>query len=79
KDTFLGVKAEFLTLEGKVFKRAKFAYEHKLAVAGKPVPFVSRMDITDAVNESSTTSIIYEAPAPEALSDTIFNVNNLTR
>ncbi|RZA06437.1 MAG: outer membrane lipoprotein-sorting protein [Proteobacteria bacterium] len=79
QDTYLGVKAEFLTLEGKVFKRAKFAYEHKLAVAGKNVPFVSRMDITDAMNEASTTSILYQSPSAEPLSDTIFNVNNLTR
>lgn len=79
KDSFLGVKAEFLTLEGKVFKRANFAYDHKIQAAGGSAPFVSRMDIQDAANESEKTSIVYEQPRPEKLGDEIFNVNNLTR
>lgn len=79
KDSFLGVKAEFLTLEGKPFKLAEFEYKHSIQAGGTKTPFVSRMAIRDAANENDRTSIVYEAPAPEKLSDTIFNVNNLTR
>jgi len=75
KDRFLGVKADFLTLEGDVFKSATFEYQHKLS--GKP--FVSKMVITDAKKASETTSLIYSEPKAAALSDSIFNVNNLTR
>jgi len=79
KDAYLGVKAEFLTLEGKPFKSARFAYEHEIAAAGGKAPFVSRMDIQDAANANEKTSIIYEKPKAEKLGDAIFNVNNLSR
>lgn len=79
KDKFLGVKAEFLTLEGKLFKRASFAYDHQIPAGGANAPFVSRMDIEDAANEAEKTSIIYERPQPKKLGDELFNVNNLTR
>jgi hypothetical protein len=75
KDTFLGMKAEFLTLEGKPFKVAAFQYFHTL----KGLPFVSRMDIQDAKNPKDRTALYYSSPRPEAMADGIFNVNNLSR
>lgn len=79
KDSYLGVKAEFLTLEGKPFKRAEFSYSHSIQTPAGKTPFVSEMDIRDAENEKERTVIRYEAPKVEKLSDSIFNVNNLTR
>jgi Outer membrane lipoprotein-sorting protein len=76
---FLGVKAEFLTLEGKTFKRAHFEYKNSVQVGGKPTPFVSRMDIEDANIASEKTSIVYTAPVESPLADSLFNVNNLAR
>lgn len=74
KDTFLGVKADFLTLEGKSFKVANFQYGNTL----NGVPFVSRMEIQD-VSEKEKTLITYTQPVAEKLPDSLFNVNNLVR
>jgi hypothetical protein len=76
---FLGVKAEFLTLEGKPFKLAKFEYGNSIAVKNKATPFVSRMDIQDAANAADKVAIIYTAPSPVQIPDSSFNVNNLAR
>ena len=75
KESFLGLKAEFLTLEGKPFKVADFQYNNKL----KGQPFVSEMHIADAANAKDTTKLIYSAPKIESLPDALFNVNNLGR
>jgi hypothetical protein len=75
----VGMKAEFLTVSGDVFKRATFDYKNKIASNGKDIPFVSKMVITDALNVKNTTTLNYDSPRPSKLSDSLFNVNNLTR
>jgi outer membrane lipoprotein-sorting protein len=79
KKSRLGVKAEFLTVGGDVFKRASFEYDNKMESGGKAFPFVSRVIITDAVNEKSRTELVYKSPSPAKHADSIFNVNNLIR
>lgn len=75
----LGVKSEFLTVSGEVFKRAAFEYKNKMSSGGKSLPFVSKMVITDALNSKNVTTLIYNNPKSEKLSESLFNVNNLTR
>jgi outer membrane lipoprotein-sorting protein len=75
----LGIKAEFLTVGGDVFKRADFEYKNTLPLDGKTVPFVSQMKITDAANPSNVTTLVYKSPASEHYESSLFNVNNLTR
>ena len=75
----LGVKAEFLTVSGEVFKRAAFEYKNKMTAGGKDFPFVSKMSITDALNDKNLTTIVYASPRPEKVADSVFNVNNLVR
>lgn len=75
----LGIKSEFLTVSGEVFKRATFEYKNTMASAGKTLPFVSKMVITDALNTKNVTTLIYNNPKSAKLADSIFNVNNLTR
>ena len=75
----LGVKAEFLTIGGEVFKKATFEYDNKLDVGGKKLPFVSRMMIVDAINSASKTTLKYQPPKSEKHPDSTFNVNNLIR
>lgn len=79
KKDFLGVKAEFLTLEGAVFKTAQFSYKNSIPVNGKEMPFVSEMKIQDATKKDDTTTIEYAKPKAEKVSDSEFNVNNLVR
>ncbi len=75
----LGIKAEYLTVSGDVFKRATFEYKNKLEEGGKSYPFVSKMVISDAVNKALVTILNYKLPRREKHADSLFNVNNLVR
>jgi len=79
KKDHLGVKAEFLTVSGEIFKTATFDYKNQLSLNGKKYPFVSRMTILDAHDPALKTIIDYKSPKPQKLPDSIFNVNNLVR
>lgn len=77
--TYLGVKAEFMTLQGKPFKRATFKYGNVIATGGKKQPFISEMVITDAEFPENKSTMTYKTPKEESFSAAIFNVNNLSR
>ncbi len=79
KDQRLGIKAEFLTLQGKVFKIAVFEYGNTLEMDGKSFPFVSKMTITDAAFQENSTTMSYTKPVIQDHPASIFNVNNLIR
>jgi outer membrane lipoprotein-sorting protein len=79
KDGKLGVKAEFLTVSGEIFKWATFEYDNKMTLGGRTYPFVSTMTIFDAIVKTNKTVIKYQVPRGEAHSDSLFNVNNLVR
>ena len=79
KQDRVGIKAEFLTLGGELFKVATFEYKNKIEAGGKQIPFVSTMTITDAVNTKAKTVLNYKSPKPSKLPDALFNVNNLVR
>lgn len=73
------VKAEFLTLQGQPFKKAKLEYNNKLKVGGKTIEFVSQIEIVDVKNESNKSIIRYKNPKIEQHADSIFNISNLKR
>ncbi len=79
KQDHLGVKAEFLTLSGQIFKRAWFKYANQLTVKGVQYPFVSEMKIQDALNDKNLTTIRYFSPKIENHPAGLFNVNNLVK
>lgn len=79
KNSKLALKAEFLTLEGELFKSATFEYKNVLHSGSKKIPFVSSMRIVDAAFEKNITNITYESPREEAHDDSIFNINNVKR
>lgn len=79
KDKKLALKADFLTLQGELFKSATFEYKNSLVSGGKKIPFVSEMKIVDAAFPKNITTIKYESPREEAHDDSIFNINNVSR
>jgi hypothetical protein len=79
KKSLLGVKAEFLTLQGKPFKNAIFEYGNSITSGGKKEPFISKMIITDSEFPQNKSILNYKEPQAKELSDSLFNVNNLTR
>jgi outer membrane lipoprotein-sorting protein len=77
--TKLGMKAEFLTLQGQIFKRATLEYKNKITVDGQTFDFVSRMEISDAKNSNNKSIMKYSNPRTADHPAQIFNVNNLRR
>lgn len=77
--TKLAMKAEFLTLQGKPFKVGLLKYGNTLSAGGETFPFISELVITDAKFQNNKSTITYKAPKVTQVSNSIFNVNNLTR
>lgn len=75
----LGLKAEFLTLGGEVFKTAAFEYGNTLKAGAERFDFVSRMVIRDASGSGNLTSIRFDAPRHETHAPSMFNINNVVR
>jgi hypothetical protein len=79
KERLVGVRAEFYTVSGKIFKSAVFEYDNHIQVDGKSYPFVSKMDITDALIRENTTTLHYSNVKAIAIPDAAFNLNLLVR
>lgn len=77
--TKTGVKAEFFTLSGKLFKTAVFEYDHKISLNGRERPFVSKMTITGAVVETEKTVMAYSRIRLRDISPSAFNLDLLVR
>ena len=75
----LGLRAEFLTVGGDLFKTATFDYGNRLRSAAGTFEFVSRMTIRDATGAGTVTSIAFDAPRSETHPVSMFNVNNVVR
>lgn len=50
----VAVKAEFYSLSGKLLKTAVFKYDNHIQYRGNSMPFVSRMEIRDALVDADT-------------------------
>jgi len=79
KERLVGLKAEFYTVSGKMFKTATFEYENRIQIDGQPRPFISRMVITSAVMKEDVTTMSYRRPSLKKVPDSIFNLNLLTK
>lgn len=72
----LGVQAEFNSLSGKKLKSATFEYGTRVNIQGKAVPFVSRMVISDALTDATTT-LEYSQITVKAIAASEFDPSNL--
>lgn len=79
KSRLVGVKAEFYTVSGKLFKTAEFEYENRIRYQGEEIPFVSRMVIRDAIRPQEVTTLEYSDITVKELPDSTFNLNLLVR
>ena len=79
KKRVLGVKAEFYTISGKMFKTAIFEYKNRMTVEGKSQEFISKMTITNAIMKDDITVVNYSRPVLKKVSDATFNLNLLTK
>lgn len=80
KERLLGVKAEFYTISGKLFKSAEFKYGNRVRIAEKAeTPFISELLIRDAIREDKVTTLTYSNIKVQAIPDSAFNLNVLLR
>lgn len=79
KDRLVGLKAEFYTVSGKMFKTATFEYENSIIVDDKPREFISKMVITSAIIKEDVTTMSYRKASIKKVPDSVFNLNLLTR
>ena len=75
----LGLKAEFLTVGGEVFKSATFTYGNVLKTAEGTFEFVSRMHIRDETGARTETVMSFAQPRSETHAPSLFNINNVVR
>jgi hypothetical protein len=73
------IKADFLTLQGRVFKSATMEYKNKVKVHGRNIDFVSKMTIVDASFANNRSVITYFDTKIGSNPASLFNVNNLSR
>jgi hypothetical protein len=80
KERLVGVKAEFYTISGKLFKTADFKYDNRIKVdnAGEAL-FVSELIIRDAIQRDRVTTMTYSNIRVEPIPDSTFNLNVLVR
>jgi hypothetical protein len=79
KKGLVGVKADFFTVSGKMFKSATFEYNNRIMVQDEPRSFVSKMVITNAVIKEDITTMTYSKVKIKRIPDSTFNLNLLMR
>ena len=78
KSSLTGVKAEFYTVSGKLFKTAELKYDNSLRIDENTViPFVSELIIRDAIQKDEVTTLFYSNIKSEKLPDSTFNIDIL--
>jgi outer membrane lipoprotein-sorting protein len=75
----VGLKAEFYTVSGKMFKTATFEYNNNITINEKQREFISKMVITSAIIKEDITTMHYSKLVLKKVSDATFNLNLLTK
>lgn len=79
KDRLVGVRSDFLTVSGELFKSATMEYENTIIFNGKTNPFISKMVITNGLVEDEITTLIYNKAKHKKIHDSNFDLNLLVR
>lgn len=79
KKRYVGVKAEFYTVSGKLFKTATFEYKNDIVHNRKPREFISKMIITSATSRGDVTTMNYRGVKFKKIPNSTFNLNLLSR
>ncbi len=79
KERLLGLKAEFYTVSGKMFKTATFEYKNSVMIDDKPRAFISKMVIAGAIIKDDITTMQYQKAVIRSIPDSLFNLNLLMK
>jgi hypothetical protein len=79
KERLVGVKSDFYTVSGKLFKTATFEYKNNESLNDRPRLFISKMVITNATVNEDVTTMNYQNVLFRKIPDSTFNLNLLLR
>ena len=79
QERLVGVKAEYFTVSGKLFKSARFDYKNQVQIRNEPHPFISKMVITDALISKNITTLTFSDPNLVKVPDSTFDLNLIMR
>ena len=80
KSRTVGLKADYYTVSGKLFKSASMEYEHRIQMPGNQDQlFISRMIIRDEMMSSNVTTMTFSPPALKEIPDHVFDLNLLKK
>lgn len=71
----VGVKAEYFTVSGKMFKIAKMTYGNEAVIDGNERPFISQITMYDELMSGDITYLNLTKPRLAPLPDYVFNIN----
>jgi outer membrane lipoprotein-sorting protein len=73
----VGVKAEYYTVSGKLFKTAIFEYNNQILLDNKPNAFISKMIVYDVLSSSDVTTMSFSKSKLVEVPPSVLNVNLL--
>ncbi|MGZ9243698.1 MAG: outer membrane lipoprotein-sorting protein [Candidatus Binatia bacterium] len=75
----IGVKAEYFTVSGKMFKIAKMTYDNQVVIGGNERPFISQITMYDELMSGDITHLNLTKPKIARLPDYVFNINQFMK
>ena len=79
KQREVGVKAEYFTVSGKLFKAATMHYDNNIKIGETTRPFISKILMYDELMSSDVTVMAFKNTGFQKLPDYIFNLNLLRK
>ena len=79
KERLLGIKAEYMTVSGKLFKTATMQYEQQVQHGDEQRPFISSIRIRNELIDQHITWLRFGTADIKPLADAIFNLNLLRK
>jgi hypothetical protein len=79
RERLVGVKAEFYTVSGKMFKAATFEYGNNMTVNGEQREVISKMIIISAILKEDITTMNFRKLLFKKVPDSTFNLNLLLK
>ena len=77
RERLVGIKAEYFTVSGQIFKSARMEYENHVQRGGALKPFISRIVIRGELVSEDKTTLSFSAPTLVEIPDSVFNLNLL--
>lgn len=76
-ERLVGVKAEFYTISGKLFKSATYEHDNRIVVDGHTQPFISAIFIKDALIGDNLTRMDFSDYSVKEIAPATFDLNFL--